>query len=227
MKKKFQRIMGLMLSAVMVTASVPNFQMTVEAASTQEHIDLTRQAAAEGMVLMENDVVDQESGKKALPLAEGETVAMFGRAMIDYVTGGGGSGSTNVDYTRNILQGMQIKESEDKISLVPELVNFYTEQVTTNGITNDANITIPEDVWNAAANATETAIVTIGRYSSEGSDRSATKGDYYLSDAEEELIEKVAAEFDKTIVVLNVGAVLDTSWINGSRRIQYLCWKFH
>lgn len=220
MKKKFQRIMGLMLSAVMVTASVPNFQMTVEAASTQEHIDLTRQAAAEGMVLMENDVVDQESGKKALPLAEGETVAMFGRAMIDYVTGGGGSGSTNVDYTRNILQGMQIKESEDKISLVPELVNFYTEQVTTNGITNDANITIPEDVWNAAANATETAIVTIGRYSSEGSDRSATKGDYYLSDAEEELIEKVAAEFDKTIVVLNVGAVLDTSWIKGDSAIQ-------
>ena len=56
--------------------------------------------------------------------------------------------------------------------------------------------------------------MTIGRYSSEGSDRSATKGDYYLSDAEEELITRVAAKFDKVIVVLNVGAVTDTSWIN-------------
>ena len=55
--------------------------------------------------------------------------------------------------------------------------------------------------------------MTIGRYSSEGSDRSASKGDYYLSDAETELLTRVAAKFKKTVVVLNVGAVLDTEWI--------------
>lgn len=139
---------------------------------------------------------------------------MFGRAMIDYTRGGGGSGATNVDYTRNILQGMQIKEEEGKISLYQPLVDFYTEQVTTNGITNDAQINVTDEMMECGGGEANTAVVTIGRYSSEGSDRSATKGDYYLSDAEEELITRVAAKFDKVIVVLNVGAVTDTSWIN-------------
>ena len=220
MKLRFRRMMAALRSTAMVVSAVPAVSVTTQAASSEEHINLTRKAAGEGMVLMENNVVDEASGTKALPLAEGETVAMFGRAAIDYVRGGGGSGSTNVQYSRNILQGMKIKEDEGKINLVPELTDFYTEQVTTNGITNDANITITDDVWNAAAAATETAIVTIGRYSSEGSDRSATAGDYYLSEAEIALLERVAAEFEKTIVVLNVGAVLDTSWIKGEDAIE-------
>ncbi len=205
MKKKFRKIMAFALSAAMVVTAVPAIGRTAEASSPQEHIDLTRQVAAEGMVLMEND--------GALPLAQGEKVAMFGRAMIDYVRGGGGSGATVVDYTRNILQGMQIKADEGKISLYQPLVDFYTEQVTTNGITNDANITVSDELMEDAAANADTAIVTIGRYSSEGSDRSAAKGDYYLSDAETELLTRVAAKFKKTVVVLNVGAVLDTSWI--------------
>jgi len=133
--------------------------------------------------------------------------------MIDYVRGGGGSGATNVDYTHNILQGMQIKEEEGKVTLYQPLVDFYMEQVSEKGIKNDANITVTDDMLNAAAENADTAIVTIGRYSSEGSDRSASKGDYYLSDAETELLTRVAAKFKKTVVVLNVGAVLDTEWI--------------
>ena len=191
------------LSAVMILSAVPAVHMTAKATSPQEHIDLTRQVAAEGMVLMEND--------GALPLEQGATVAMFGRAMIDYVRGGGGSGQTNVDYTRNILQGMQLKEEEGKISLYQPLVDFYIEQVTTNGITDDANINVTDEMLNAAAENAETAIVTIGRYSSEGSDRSVS--DFEITDAERELLTRVASTFDKTVVVLNVGAVLDTSWI--------------
>lgn len=204
--------MAFALSAAMVVTAVPAIGRTAEASSPQEHIDLTRQVAAEGMVLMEND--------GALPLAQGEKVAMFGRAMIDYVRGGGGSGATVVDYTRNILQGMQIKADEGKISLYQPLVDFYTEQVTTNGITNDANITVSDELMDDAAANADTAIVTIGRYSSEGSDRSASKGDYYLSDAETELLTRVAAKFKKTVVVLNVGAVLDTSWIKSIQGID-------
>lgn len=206
MSMKFRKAIAAVLSAAMVVTAVPAVSMTTEAAAPQEHIDLSRQVAGEGMVLMENN--------GALPLAEGEKVAMFGRAMIDYVRGGGGSGQTNVDYTYNILQGMQMKEEEGKVELYKPLVDFYTEQVTVNGITDDANISISNELLNAAAGDASTAIVTIGRYSSEGSDRSATKGDYYLSDAETELITRVAAAFDRTVVVLNVGAVLDTEWIN-------------
>lgn len=206
MKMRFRKIMAAILSTAMVAAAIPAAGiLNVQAKSPQEHIDLSRQVAGEGMVLMEND--------GALPLAQGEKVAMFGRAMIDYVRGGGGSGATNVDYTHNILQGMQIKEEEGKVTLYQPLVDFYTEQVSEKGIKNDANITVSDDMLNAAAENADTAIVTIGRYSSEGSDRSASKGDYYLSDAETELLTRVAAKFKKTVVVLNVGAVLDTEWI--------------
>ena len=213
MKHNFRKVMSMVLAVAMIlTTMLTGMSAPVQAASAPGNIDLAREVAAEGMVLMENR-------NEVLPIPKGTTVAMFGRAQIDYVRGGGGSGNTNVQYTRNILQGMQWWENEGKVKLVPELTAFYTEQVTTNGITNDANITITDDVWNAAAAATETAVVTIGRYSSEGSDRNASKGDYYLSDAEVALITRVAAEFENTIVVLNVGAVLDTSWIKGDNAI--------
>lgn len=202
----YKRVVSIPLSLMMLSGSLSGPLSQIHAASPAEHISLTRKAAADGMVLLENN--------GALPLKEGTNVAMFGRAMIDYVRGGGGSGATNVDYTVNILQGMQNKAEQGKISLYQPLVDFYTEQVSTNGITNDANITVTDDMISQAAAASKTAVVTIGRYSSEGSDRTATAGDYYLSDAETDLITRVAAAFENTVVVLNVGAVLDTSWIS-------------
>lgn len=203
MKRKFKKTTAMALSAVMILSAALPVSMTAGAKSPEEHIALSRQVAADGMVLMENN--------GALPLEQGATIAMFGRAMIDYVRGGGGSGQTNVDYTHNILQGMQIKEEEGKVSLYQPLVDFYTEQVTVNGIKNDADITVTDDMLNGAAENSDTAIVTIGRYSSEGSDRSVA--DFDITDAEKELLTRVAEKFDKTVVVLNVGAVLDTSWI--------------
>lgn len=53
------------------------------------HTELSRRAAADGMVLLENK-------NNVLPLPAGTTVAMFGQAMINYVRGGGGSGEPNV-----------------------------------------------------------------------------------------------------------------------------------
>ena len=81
MKMRFRKIMAAILSTAMVAAAIPaSGILNVQAKSPQEHIDLSRQVAGEGMVLMEND--------GALPLAQGEKVAMLGRAMIDYVRGG-------------------------------------------------------------------------------------------------------------------------------------------
>ena len=207
MNAKFKKVVSILLSVTVVVAMLSGIYVPTVAKSLEGNPDIARWAAAEGMVLIENE-------NDVLPVKEGSTVALFGRATIDYTRGGGGSADTYVDYTTNILQGMQNYEKEGKISLVPELVDFYTLQVTTNGIKDDANITITDDVWNAAASATETAVVTIGRTSREGADRDAVKGDYYLTDAETELLTRVAAEFENTVVVLNVGAVMDTSWID-------------
>ena len=65
----------------------------------KEHIALSRRAAREGMVLLKNE-------GHALPLAKGSKVALFGKATIDYVKGGGGSGDVTVPYIRNLCDGL-------------------------------------------------------------------------------------------------------------------------
>ena len=53
--------------------------------ASAKHIRLSREAASEGMVLLKNE-------NNALPLEKGTRVALFGKATIEYIKGGGGSG---------------------------------------------------------------------------------------------------------------------------------------
>lgn len=84
------------------------------------HIELCRRAAAEGMVLLENR-------DNALPLRQGEAVALFGNGSVDYVKGGGGSGIVYASYVRNFYEGLRIKEAEGKIRLFHPLSDYYED----------------------------------------------------------------------------------------------------
>ena len=68
--------------------------------ASKEHIALSREAACEGMVLLKN-----EHG--SLPLKKGAKIALFGKAVIDYIKGGGGSGDVNAPYVCNIYEGFK------------------------------------------------------------------------------------------------------------------------
>ena len=87
-----------------------------------KHIALSKEAATEGMVLLKNE-------NKALPLKKGEKIALFGKAIIEYIKGGGGSGDVNCPYIRNIADGFKSKEAEGKVSVYMPLVDFYKEYV--------------------------------------------------------------------------------------------------
>ena len=89
---------------------------------SREHIELSRKAAGEGMVLLKN-----ENG--VLPFARGTKVALFGKAGVDYVKGGGGSGDVTTAYVRNLWDGMKEKEKEGRVFLMPELEEFYRKNV--------------------------------------------------------------------------------------------------
>ena len=52
----------------------------------------------------------------------------------------------------------------------------------------------------------------ISRNSGEGSDRKNEKGDYQLTDIEYANLQKLGANFDKVVVVLNVGGIIDTKF---------------
>ena len=161
------------------------------------HIALSRRAAAEGMVLLKNE-------NETLPLKRGSRVAVFGKAQADYVKGGGGSGDTTVAYVRSLAQGLRMKQDEGKIEIFEPLERFYAENVkaqyaagATPGKTREP---ILDDALVRQARAfTDTAVITICRFSGEDYDRTGQPhdGDYFLSFEEEHMVKKVLAAFPR------------------------------
>ncbi len=187
-----------------------------------EHIALSKNAAKEGMVLLKND-------GHVLPLKKGTRVALFGKASFDYVKGGGGSGDVTVEYVTNLYEGF--RALGDRICVEETLADFYRENVRKQyeagvvpGMTVEPEL--PDELCRKARAFTDTALISICRFSGEGWDRGEKSqklfedGDFYLSHAERAMVEKVKQSFPRVIVVLNVGGMVDTEWFASDSRVQ-------
>ncbi len=206
--------------------------------ASKEHIELSKKAATEGIVLLKND--------GTLPLSSTNTVALFGKATIEYIKGGGGSGDVHCPYIRNIYEGFLTKENENKISIYKPLAEFYKDYVrreSVNVLTQEQinarwdivnnmefcterddmtydtfaamhvkEAEVPDELIVSAAENADTAIITLSRFSAEGVDRRPIKGDYYLSDLETALIDRCTELFRNVIIVINSGAVIDCEY---------------
>lgn len=204
------------------------------------HIELSKNAAKEGMVLLKND-------RNVLPLAKGTRVALFGKGTFDYVKGGGGSGDVTVSYIRNLYEGLKLQK--DKISIFEELCDYYRKDIEEQykngnvpGMTIEPDV--PTELLQKAKAFTDTAIISICRYSGEGWDRKSVidpnnkalwdyerkmteksaeifkDGDFCLSVKEKEMVDAVKTNFKNVIVILNVGGMVDTSWFAYDPKIQ-------
>ncbi|MBR2340184.1 MAG: glycoside hydrolase family 3 C-terminal domain-containing protein [Clostridia bacterium] len=183
-----------------------------------EHIQISLEAAREGAVLLKNE-------DNILPLKIGTRVAVFGKAQIDYVKGGGGSGDVHCEYVRNIYEGLQLKE--DKVEVFSPLSDYYANYVKEmladkkqSGMFDEAEI--PADLLADAKSFADTAIITVNRYSGEGWDRHADDSDSYfnLSKLEKDMVYTVCNSFENVIVLLNTGAMIDTSWFADNKKIK-------
>ncbi len=216
--------------------------------ASKEHLELSRAAASEGMVLLKNE-------DHALPLKHGEKVALFGKATADYVKGGGGSGDVIVPYLRTLHEGMQIKQKEGKVEIFEPLADFYEKNVAAQyeggaqpGMTVEPEV--PDELFEEAKAFADTAILSVCRFSGEGWDRKTVlsdqyalslneekmfrlseelfeNGDFCLTNAEKALVSRVRESFKKVIVVLNIGGVMETEWIRDDPKIQgaLLAWQ--
>jgi len=182
------------------------------------HTELSRRAACEGAVLLKNDGC-------FLPLEKGKKVAVFGKAQIDYIKGGSGSGGVHTAYVRNIYEGLKMKQG--KVDVFDSLSLFYTDFVVNalksgerSGMLSEPEI--PRELLRAAAEFTDTAIITICRHSGEGFDRhnDGERRYFDLEDGEREMIVDVLENFENVVVLLNIGAVIDTSWIKSCGKIK-------
>ena len=180
----------------------------------KKHIELSKNAAKEGMVLLKNNA-------GLLPLAKGTKLALFGIGTFDYVRGGGGSGEVNVEYEVNLYEGF--KKLGQQVEICEEVANFYRDYMKSIADTfywpgQKPEPELPDALCASARAYTDTAVISISRLSGEGWDRDLKghpmyeEGDFYLSVAEKAMVEKVKAYFPKIVVVINVGGVLDTQW---------------
>ncbi|MBQ6165362.1 MAG: glycoside hydrolase family 3 C-terminal domain-containing protein [Clostridia bacterium] len=174
--------------------------------------ETARKAAAEGIVLLRND-------GDVLPFAEGTVVSVFGRVQYDYFAVGYGSGG---DVNRPYLY-----TPADALAEAPEItVNAALDGVYQKWIADNPRDDGFWGAWprcyeempvsaglaaDAAANS-DAAVVVIGRSSGEDRENALEKGSFYLTDTEWDMLENVCKAFDRVVVLLNVGSVIDLSW---------------
>lgn len=221
---------------------LPNLPLKPEGyvTASKEHIALSREAAGEGMVLLKNE-------KELLPLRQGSRLALFGKGSFDYVKGGGGSGDVSTVYVRNLYEGL--KELSDEVLVYEPISDYYRKNVEAQyaagaapGMTVEPELSA--DQVRAARAFADTAVIALSRFSGEGWDRSSVEyngeynpwesetsmpkisgeifpdGDFYLTRAEKDMIAQVEAQFDNIIVVLNIGGVIDTSWLKEDEKLS-------
>ena len=172
---------------------------------------LLRTAAAEGAVLLENRV---------LPLADGTKISLFGRIQKDYFyTGYGSGGDVNYPYSVSLLEGLRNCEA---LSLNEPLAGAYETWIAANPPDHGAwgmwprshpEMPVTRELITLARENSDQAVIVIGRSSGEDRENLLEEGSYYLTEEENTLLQLVTEQFPDAVLVLNIGCVMDLSFL--------------
>ncbi len=184
---------------------------------------ISEKAAEEGMVLLENNGI--------LPLID-KRIALYGDGVRHTIIGGTGSGSVNNRGNVSLEEGMKnagfIITNEDWLENYEEACRKQRE-VWMNRIYELSEKDDPDSLYRVHAQNrmkpvkgekivraadTRTAVYVISRICGEGADRKAVKGDYYLSDEEEEMLTEISTAYPHLIILLNVGGVMSLDFLD-------------
>ncbi len=183
----------------------------------RSHAQVSRVAAAEGMILLKNQ-------DRALPLATGKRIALFGNTSYHIIAGGSGSGDVNKAYTISLIEGLKNAGYVTDDALTSAYASYYTE-AKLHQPKAPSFFTLPPPIpefvvekviLDKQAEKADAAMITIGRNGGEGSDRKV-ENDFTLTQNEKDLISAVSKAFHakgkKVVVVLNIGGVIEVaSW---------------
>jgi beta-glucosidase len=180
-----------------------------------EMSQLLRELTAEGAVLLEN---------RALPLQEGTKVAVFGRCQVDYFyTGYGSGGDVCAPYRISLIEGLhKAKEILVDEGLSSKYQNWSEENPIDHGVWGHwpryyPEMPLAESEVERIAQRNDVAVVVLGRSSGEDRDSTLEKGSFYLTDEEIQLLDDVTEHFEQTIILLNIGSLIDFSWVEKYR----------
>lgn len=207
-KKKIDRYVCGIVNAVAQTSFCKDGDET----STKEMSALCRKAGAEGIVMLKNT-------DNVLPLTKDRVVSVFGRVQRDYFyVGYGSGGDIKPPYKVNLIDGLKQNEN---ITLNEELVSDYEnwclQNPVSDGFWGHWPMSYDEMPVNKAfvkkhSEKSDTAVIVIGRAAGEDRENTLTKGSYYLTDEEENLLNLVCEYFSKVVVLLDCGSIMDMSW---------------
>ena len=207
-----------LLNVILLSPTFKNYKYS-DAPDLKKNAQLSREAAAEGMILLKNN--------NTLPIAPGSSVALVGNNGYELIAGGTGSGEVTKMYTISLAEGL----FRSGFSTNPELYSTYTKYLEEESIKHPKKSMFEEfmnptqpigeyslsmDLIVKTANTNDHAIISIGRNAGEGSDRKVD-GNFNLNDTEKTLIKNVADAFHaknkKVIVVLNIAGPIEiVSW---------------
>ena len=183
------------------------------------HGKLARKAASEGIVLLKNEGI--------LPLKKDTAAALLGYGAEKTVKGGIGSGDVNNRKNISIYQGLKeagVKiVSEDWISDYHNRYEQAREAWKEKVLEEAKKVDNPFDAYAENPFAmplgrkvaeediceADVVIYVISRISGEGKDRRKVKGDYYLSEREEEDLRYLAEMNKPVILILNAGGPVE------------------
>ncbi|MBR1554824.1 MAG: glycoside hydrolase family 3 C-terminal domain-containing protein, partial [Oscillospiraceae bacterium] len=178
------------------------------------YLDTASQAVAEGIVMLENR-------NQALPLDKSKEIALFGRIQLHYYKSGTGSGGmVNVSHVVNVPEGLQ----NAGIKLNQKLLGIYQAWDAEHPYDlgdgwsgepwSQKEMPLDDALVKEIAGTCETAVIIIGRTAGEEQDNRLEKGSYLLTDEEEHLLALTRKYFQKTVILLNTGNIIDMHFID-------------
>ena len=198
---------------------------------------LTKSVGDESVILLKNK-------NNILPLTTEETnktkVNLFGWASIDagwtLVGAGSGGGRNNAVTPTRLIRSMEEANFEINKTLIDKYQKFASGYPRTSTINEKEFTTLvqpkkewyTEEILNQAKDFSDTAIITISRFSSENiempkcqykstGETDTTRTYLQLSREEEDMIDIVCNNFDKVIVLINAGNVMELGFIDDER----------
>ena len=171
-----------------------------------------RELAQEGIVLLKNDGV--------LPISADRKVSVFGRVQHDwFYVGYGSGGDVHPPYEISFFEGLK----NAGISYNEELKAAYDSWCGIEG--NEADhgywghwpyfyeeMPLTDELVKEAKRNSDIAIVIIGRAAGEDRENKLEEGSYYLTVTEKDMLSKVTRAFDKTVLIMDCGNVIDLSF---------------
>ncbi|MDM8126344.1 beta-glucosidase [Mediterraneibacter glycyrrhizinilyticus] len=189
----------------------------------EENARVSYEAALEGIVLLEND--------GTLPIVPGK-VALYGAGAGMTIKGGTGSGEVNERHAVSILEGMEAagftvttknwltryeeeyRRGEEEYAAEFRRRMLKLDVVNMMGTPYQHPFGDPVTIEDVNESDTDTCIYVIARQAGESADRKLKNFEYSLSDEEKANLAMCAANYEKMIVVINVGSVFDMSFLD-------------